>query len=222
MTGPLLMVVGQYVPGTASFDQLNLQGSDINTINGPIHATAGVTGTKAWMYQHLEPAGALAASVGGRAAAMYQSAALTSGTVHEFAIPVEAGLTVCDITLCSVAAQAAGAHAWVGLADSSNTVLTVSTDQTAAGYFPADSLVTTPVQRFRTTYSGLYYLFVCVVAGTTPTFASGAAPVSPALNSAAPVLCGTSLTGQTTPVTAGMSLGAITPASGYQIYGYLT
>jgi hypothetical protein len=216
------MVVGQYVPGTASFDQLNLQGPDVNVINGPVHAGAGVTGTKAWMYQYLEPEGALAASFGGRCAAAYQSAALTSGTVYEFAIPVEAGLTVCNVTLCSVMAQAAGAHAWVGLADSSNTVLTVSTDQTGVGYYPTNGLVTTPVQRFTTTYSGLYYLFVCVVAGTMPTFASVASLVSPALNSTTPAICGTSLTGQATPVVSGTSLGAITPAAGYQIYGYLS
>jgi hypothetical protein len=216
------MVPGQYVPGTASFDQLNLQGTGINTINGPVHAAAGVVGTNAWMYQYLEPAGTLAASIGGRSAATYQSAPLTSGTIYEVAMPVEAGLCVCNITLCSVAAQAAGAHAWVGLADKTNTVLTVSTDQTAAGYFAADTLVATPLDRFMTTYSGLYYLFVCVVATTMPTFASAAAPVSTALSNALPVLCGTSLTGQTTPVAVGSNLGVITSAPGYQLYGHLS
>lgn len=219
MPGPLM--VGQYVPGTASFGQLYLQGTGTNIVNGPIQAVAGVLGSGAWLYQHLEPAGALASSIGGRGAAVYQSAALVSGTVYEVAVPVEAGLSLCQLTLCSVAAQAAGSHAWVGLADSSNNVLTVSADQTTAGYFTKDTLVTTPIQRFITTYTGLYYMFVCVVAGTMPTFASSATPVSPALSNAAPVMCGTSLTGQTVPVTVGSNLGAVTPAAGYQIYGYL-
>lgn len=222
MAGPLQMVPGQYVPGTASFDQLNLQGTGINTINGPIHAEAGVVGTNAWMFQYLEPAGAIASSIGGRSAAIYQSAPLTSGTVYEVAMPVEAGLCICDATLCAVGAQSGGTHAWVGVADSSNTVLTVSADQTTAGYFAADTLVATELDRFMTTYSGLYYLFVCVVATTMPTFASAAAPVSAALSNASPVLCGTSLTGQTTPVTVGSSLGAITSAPGYQLYGHLS
>lgn len=220
MPDPLM--IGQYVPGTASFGQLYLQGTGINTVNGPIHATAGVVGTNAWMYQYLEPTGTVAASIGGRSAATFQSAPLTSGTVYQVALPVEAGLCICAVSLCSVAAESGGTHAWVGVADSNNTVLSVSADQTAAGYFAADTMVVTPLQRFVTSYSGLHYLFVCVVAGATPTFASSAAPVSPALSSASPVLCGTSLTGQTTPVAVGSNLGAITPAPGYQLYGHLS
>lgn len=214
--------IGQYMPGTASFDQLNLQGTGTNMINGTIHAVAGVTGSRAWLYQHLEPAGAIAASVGGRGQATFQSPALASGTVYEVAMPVDAGLAVCDIVLCSVAAQAAGSHAWVGLADRNNTVLTVSADNTGAAYYTANTLVSTSVPCIITSYTGLYYLFVCVVAGTMPTFASAAAPVSPALSNANPVLCGTSLTGQTAPVAVGSSLGPIAPAAGYQLYGYLS
>lgn len=215
------VVPGQYMPGTASFDQLNLQGGGINIINGPVHAAAGVVGTRAWMYQYLEPAGAVASSLGGRAAALFQSAQLVSGTVYEVAVPVEAGLTVCALNLCSVAGQAGGIHAWVGLADRANNVLTVSADKTSGSYFAADALVSTDIPRLRIAYTGLHYLFVCVVARTTPTFAASAAPASSALTNAEPLLYGTSLTGQTAPVAVGSNLGPITPAAGYQFYGYL-
>lgn len=220
MPDPQMM--GQYIPGTASFGQLNLQGAGVNTINGPIQAVGGVLGTRAWLYQHLEPTGVKASSIGGRLAATTPSAPLTSGTVHQAALPVEAGVSICHVGLCSIAAQVNGTHAWVGVADSSNRVLTVSNDMTAAVYFTADSLISTPVPLITTIYSGLYYLFVCVVADTTPTFASAPSSVSNAIMTASPTLCGTSLTGQTTPVAVGSSLGAITPAAGYQLYGYLT
>lgn len=216
------MPMGQYVPGTASYDQLNLQGTGTNMINGPIHAVGGVVGSRAWLYQYLEPGNVVASSVGGRCSATYQSAPMAAGTVYQAAIPVEAGMNICHLTLCSVVAQDGGSHAWVGLADSSNKVLTVSTDNTTASYFTADTLVSTAVPVITTAYTGLYYLFVCTVATTTPTFASVAAPVSPALSNATPVLCGTSLTGQTVPVAVGSNLGTITPAAGYQLYGYLT
>lgn len=219
---PTVMVTGQYFPGTASFDQLNLQGTGTNTIAGPIAATGGVTGSKAWMYQYLEPTGTKAASVDGRMSATSTSAALVSGTVYECALPIETGLTLSNLTLCSIAAEATGTHAWVGLADNTNKVLAISTDQTGAAYFAANTLTTTAISPIVTAYTGMYYLFVCVVAGTVPTFASAPAFTHAALSTVAPIWCGSSLTSQTTPVAVGSSLGTITPTAGHQIYGYFS
>lgn len=220
---PLPVVTGQYVPGTVSTDQLNLQGTGPNSFGGPINANAGVTGSKAWMYQWLEPTNTKAASVDGRMSATSTSAALTTGTVYECALPIESGLTLSNLSLVSIAAESGGTHAWVGLADNTNKVLTISADQTGAAYFPANTAVTTAIPSFTTTYSGLYYLFVCVVAATTmPTFASAPAFTHVAITTAAPIFCGSSLTGQTTPVAIGSSLGTITPLAGMQLYGYFS
>lgn len=219
---PNVVVTGQYTPGTVAIDQLTLQGTGSNAFNGPIVASGGITGSKAWMYQYLEPSGAKAASVDGRMSATSTSAALTSGTVYETLLPIEAGLTLSNLTLFSVAAEATGTHAWVGLADNTNKVLTVSADNTGAAYFAANTLTTTAIPSFTTTYTGYYYLFVCVVAGTMPTFASAPAFTHAGLATAAPIWCGTSLTSQTTPVAAGSSLGTITPTAGHQIYGYFS
>jgi hypothetical protein len=187
---------------------------------------SGLTGTNAWLYQYLEPTGVKAASVDGRMSATSTAAALTSATVYEVAMPIEAGISIANLTMVSLTAEATGTHAWVGIADSTNKVLAVSADQTGAAYFAANSAVTTPVtidgtKPLVTTYTGLYYVFVCVVAsGTMPTFASAPAFTHAAISTLTPIVCGSSLTGQSTPVAVGSSLGAITATAGHQIYAY--
>ncbi len=221
---PNVLTTGQYIPGTANLDNINLLGTGTNTFTGPVIASAGVTGSKAWMYQYLEPTGAKASSVDGRMSATSTSAALSTGTVYEFALPIESGLLLSTMTLVSLTAEATGTHAWVGVADSTNKVLAVSADNTGGAYFAANTAVATALAAPVTTaYSGLYYAFVCVVAsGTMPTFASAPAFTHAAIATVVPIVCGSSLTGQTVPVAVGSSLGTITPTAGHQIYGYLT
>jgi hypothetical protein len=188
----------------------------------------GLTGSKAWLYQYLEPAGALASSVDGRMSATSTSATLTSGTVYAFAMPAESGLTISNLTLVSLTAEATGTHAWAGLADNTGTVLAISLDKTGAAYFAANTAITTGItidgtNPLVTARTGLYYAFVCVVAsGTMPTFASAPAFTHVAIATVAPIICGTTLTSQTTPVAVGSSLGTITPTAGHQIYAYCT
>lgn len=185
-------------------------------------------GSKAWMYQYLEPTGAKASTVDGRMSATSTAATLTTGTVYECALPIESGVSIANLTLASLTAEATGTHAWVGIADNTNKVLAISTDQTGAAYFAANSLITTAVtidgtNPLVTAYTGLYYMFVCVVAsGTMPTFASAPAFTHVAITTAAPIFCGSSLTAQTTPVAVASSLGTITPLAGMQIYAYAT
>lgn len=211
---PYAVATNLYTPGTVHTDSYTAEQA-VSLLGG---------GTKAWMYQYLEPTGALAASLDGRASATAASAALTSGTVYAFATPVESNLLISNVTLVSLTAEAGGTHAWVGVADKTGKVLGVSADQTGAAYFAANTATTTAVATpFTTTYTGLYYTFVCVVAGTTmPTFAASAAFANAAVSAIAPVYCGTTLTGQTTPVAVGSSLGTITGTAGHAIYAYLT
>ena len=184
----------------------------------------GLTGAKAWLYQYLEPATALASSVDGRMSATSTCATLTTGTVYAFALPIESGLTISNVTLVSLTAEATGTHAWVGLADNTGKVLAISADNTGSAYFAANTAVTTALGTpLATTYTGLYYAFVCVVAsGTMPTFASAPAFTHAAIATVAPIVCGTTLTSQTTPVAVASSLGTITPTAGHQIYAYCT
>lgn len=217
MTGqaqvPYAVATNMYTPGTVNVDSVTAQQA-VNLLAG---------GTKAWLYQYLEPTGSLASSVDGRASAAAASAALTSGTVYAFAMPIEAGLTISNMTLVSLTAEATGTHAWVGVADKLGKVLGISADNTGAAYFAGNTAITTAIATpFVTGYTGLYYGFVCVAATTTPTFAASTAMAHAAVSAVAPVYCGTTLTAQTTPVAVGSSLGTITGTAGHALYAYLT
>jgi hypothetical protein len=211
---PYQVATNTYTPGAINTDSIITQQA-VQLLGG---------GTKAWMYQYLEPANTLAASVDGRASAAAASAALTSGTVYAFAMPIEAGLTISNMSLVSLTAEATGTHAWVGVANNLGKVLGISADNTAAAYFAANTATTTALATpFTTAYTGLYYGFVCVVAsGTMPTFAASTAMANAAVSAIAPVYCGTTLTSQTTPVAVGSSLGTITGTAGHALYSYLT
>lgn len=219
---PYAAATNVVTPGILNVDSVNTTTTNVNQFTGPVSLLAG--GTKAFMYQYLEPTGAKAATIGGRAAATAASATLTSGTVYAFAMPIESGLTISNLTLVSLTAEATGTHAWVGVANSAGTVLGVSADNTAAAYFAANTATTTAIATpFITTYSGMYYGFVCVVAsGTMPTFAATTAMANAAVSAVAPVYCGTALTSQTTPVAVGSALGTITGTAGHALYAYLT
>lgn len=226
MTGqaqvPYQVATNVVTPGTISVDNFVSTTTNPNVFTGPVSLLAG--GTKGWMYQYLEPTGTKAASLDGRASATVASAALTTGTVYAAGCPIESGLLISNVTLVSLTAEATGTHAWVGVANSAGTVLGVSADNTGAAYFAANTAVTTAIAApFTTTYTGLYYVFVCVVAsGTMPTFAANAAFANAAVSAVAPVYCGTTLTAQTTPVAVGSSLGTITGTAGHALYAYLT
>lgn len=220
---PYAVATNTVTPGTISVDNFVSTTTNPNTFNGPIVATSGATGLKAWLYQYLEPAGVKASSVDGRMSSSGTSTVAASGTVVAFALPIESGLLISNLTLTSIAAEATGTHAWVGVADNTGKVLGISADQTGVAYFAANTVTTTAIAApFTTTYTGLYYGFVCVVGGTIPTFAAAPAFAHVAISTVAPIVCGTALTGQTTPVAVGSSLGTITPTANHQLYAYLT
>lgn len=220
---PVAMATNVYTPGVATTDTVVALGSAPNQFTGPLVMSAGATGSKAWLYQYLEPTNTKASSVDGRMSSSGTSTVATTGTVVAFAIPIESGLLISNLTLCSIAAEGTGTHAWVGVADSTGKVLGVSADNTAAAYFAANTVTTTAIAApFTTTYTGLYYGFVNVTATTVPTFAAAPAFAHAAISTVPPIICGTALTGQTTPVAVGSSLGTITPTANHQLYAYLT
>lgn len=220
---PYSVATNVVTPGVITADSFATSTTSTNTFTGPIAASGGITGSKAWLYQYMEPANTKMSSVDGRMSSSGTSTAGTSGTIVCFAMPGEAGVTVSNMTLTSIAAEATGTHAWVGLADNTGKVLAVSADNTGAAYFAANTATTTAFTgSFTTTYTGLYYGFVCVAAGTVPTFAAAPAFAHVAISTIPPIVCGTALTSQTTPVAVGSSLGTITPTANHQLYAYLT
>lgn len=172
-----------------------------------------------------EPASVVGVTVPRMLGASASSAAMTSGTVYCCAIALNKGVTVSNISLfVAGTAEATGTHAWVGLANSARSILAISADNTGAAYFGGtNTAVTTALAApYTTTAYGMYYVFVNVTATTPPVFAAAPAVVNAALSGVAPVVCGSTLTGQTTPPAVGSSLGAITATAGHLFYAWLT
>lgn len=222
---PYAVATNVYTPGTVTTDNANFTGTGTNNFTGPVVMSGGGTGTKGYLYQYLEPTGTKAASQDGRMSSSGTSTAATTGIVVAFAMPIESGLLISNLTLTSIAAEATGTHAWVGVADNTGKVLGISADNTGAAYFAANTATTTAIALpFTTTYTGLYYGFVCVAATTVPTFAAAPPLTHVAISTLPPILCGvcTALGAQTTPVAVGSSLGVIAPSINHQLYCYLT
>ena len=94
-------------------------------------------------------------------------------------------------------AEAGGTHAWAALFDSSRALLRQSNDETGAAAIAASvvhSFILTST--FTTTYSGIHYVGVCVVATTMPTLL-GHPSTAAGVNDIAPVVGGNSTTGLT-------------------------
>jgi len=160
-----------------------------------------------------------------RLLASSSTAALTSGTIYACAANLDYGVTVTSISLfVAGTAEATGTHAWVGLADSGMNVLAVSADNTGATYFGGtQTAVATPLAApFTTTRAGLHYVFVNVTATTTPVFAAATALENAGLSNLAPIACGSSSTGQTTPPAVAAALTALTATAGHLFYAWLT
>jgi hypothetical protein len=160
-------------------------------------------------------------AVGGAA-----SATLTSGTLYLTAIALPQYLTVTNIAVCTKATALTGlSHGWVVLCDNSSppVVRAVSADQTSGTWL---SVVNTPYSLpvaapYVTAYTGLYYLGMMAAATGMPSMLVVANQML-ALVAAAPVLGGSSSTAQTTPPSAGASVTAITAATGYSFYGFVS
>jgi hypothetical protein len=132
-----------------------------------------------------------------------------------------AGLTVSNIVIVNGAtAEAGGSNAWAALFDSSRALLRQSTSETGAAAITASVIHTFALSSsFVTTYSGLHYVGVNVVASTMPSIISVTVLLA-AYTGLAPILCGnttdTGLTG-----TAPNPAGAITAAT-TMMYCYVT
>lgn len=170
----------------------------------------------------LAPSGATAETFNRGYAGAVTYPGLTSGTLYVRAIQIPAGVTVSNLTfMVGGTAEAGGSHGWYALLDSSMTVRAVTADQTAAAKWGATfTTYTLPVaSAYETTYSGLYYVGVCVVASTMPAFVAGPGGLSP-LTTLAPDLMGSSSTGLSTPPSTGTAMASISGSAAFDFYAY--
>jgi hypothetical protein len=174
-----------------------------------------------WLSLFSAPTGATAETFPRRLAPNASSAPV-SGTVSLTAIGLPTGLVINNITMfTNTTAKTGGSHGWYVLLDSGRVVRAVTADQTDAAtvWGVASTPYTLATNVFTTTYTGLYYIGVMVVATQMPTFIAAAAPAT-GINAAAPFLAATSSTGQTTPPATSTTLAALAGGGGFQFYGY--
>lgn len=189
---------------------------------GRITAAANGSGGSAIPTNYLAPSGALY-ETDNRQNFNTSSSVLTSGTLLLQAIPLPAGLTIGHLVWRSVGATSSPTHYWFGLYDQNLVQLAVTADQTSSAWSAVTSkslaiatVASGSASSFTTTYTGLHYLGIMVAATTTPSIPSKTVQV----NTAAPLLCGGSDTGQTTPPAFPHTATAISPNS-VMVYGYV-
>jgi len=146
------------------------------------------------------------------------SAALTaptSGTLRLSAIGLPSGLTVTTITFVSGStALAVGSNQWFALFTSARVRLEVTNDDGATAWAASDDKTLTLANPVVTTYDGLYYLGLCVVATTMPTL-TGITLASGLSSVVAPILGGNSTAGLTNPASCPATAAAISAGGGF-------
>jgi hypothetical protein len=149
--------------------------------------------------------------------------ALVSGTLAVTAIGLPQYLTISAIAMSTKGtAKTGGTHGWYVLLDNTLKVRAVTADQTDAAtvWGATNTVYQLATNTYTTAYTGLYYLGVMVAASGMPNIASAGAGVA-GIVSAVPILAGTSSTGQTTPPSAGTTMGALASANSNTYYGYV-
>jgi hypothetical protein len=151
------------------------------------------------------------------------SGALVSGTVYVTAIPLPKGLLISNLTMfTNIAAKTGGSHGWYVLLDSSRVVRAVTADQTDAAtvWGAASTPYPLATNAYTTTYAGLYYIGVCIVASGMPSITCSGPALAAGINVATPMLAATSSAAQTTPPITGTTMGVLAGAGNFQFYGY--
>lgn len=145
-------------------------------------------------------------------------------TLYVCGISLPQYLTVTTVTMgVKGTAAATQSHGWYVILDSGLVVRGVTADQTTAGSGGLFGTAQTAyplnlAAPYVTTYTGLYYLGVCVTAGTLPTLYT-CSPMGSALGALAPVLCGSVSTGYSaTPPTVTTALSGLTANNLFTLY----
>jgi hypothetical protein len=150
---------------------------------------------------------------------------LTSGQIFLTAIYLPGNTTVTSITfLSATTALSAGSNQWFGLFDSSRNKLRVTGDDTSTAWSANSAKTLNLSSTFTTTYSGLHYVGICVVATVPSLVAQGASTGAIATlmtNTIAPVLCGLGDGSLTNPASCPNQITALS-AAGLHPYAYVS
>ena len=136
----------------------------------------------------------------------------TSGTVN-LSLVLAAGTVISKVNFIT-AAQAAvtPTHSWAGIssyvAGSNGVSLAAGADQLTAA-MAADTVISLPCA-YTVPTSGLYWVYFCIVAGTTPSIAAAPTVGAHGRGNVAPFFTGPGATGQTTPTALAGSVTAPT------------
>lgn len=133
------------------------------------------------------------------------SGAPGSGQMFLVAIALPVGFSVGRIAFTTGSPGATTpTHWWFGLYDQNRVQLATTADQTTTAWgaqtvksLPIATTAAGPASTYVTTYTGLHYLGYLMTATSTPGLACSS--LAQGVNAAAPILCGTSSTAQTTP-----------------------
>ncbi len=163
--------------------------------------------------------GCIAETVPRTAGAFTTSLSLTSGSLFMVGIWLPARTTITTISIRSGSTSlSGGSHAWAALFDSSRGFLAQSTDDTAPAWTGSTVKTFTLSTPYTTTYEGLYYIGLSLVATTMPTLSALA--ITNAVLNLTPIVCGpTSDSGLT--ATAPSIATAPVPGAGIP-YAYLS
>lgn len=172
------------------------------------------------------PAGSVAQTV---ARQLVTSAAETSAsgvlTLTAISLPLDTVVNTLNFVSGTTAAITP-THQFAGLYDNTGKQLAVSADLLTAAIaastvipYPISTIAQGAASSFTTTYSGLYYVGIMVVAGTQPTWAGITGLVTD--ETIPPIMAGSSDTGQTAPPAFPHTAGTITPTAA-ALYSFLT
>lgn len=197
----------QYSQLSATWRSANLASDAASTDYSKLSLLAAPSGAKAESFSRLTGSG-------------YVPSTFVSGTVYASLFPMPGGLPVSQMGIMIGSAAATVTHAWIGLVDSGLVVRAISADTPGASQLTAgfDAVPMAMTGLYTVPASGDYYAIACIVAGTMPQIAGNSMVTSP--TTTAPIVCGSSQTGQTTPPALGSTIPALTGASGFHFYAY--
>lgn len=168
----------------------------------------------------LRPTGSLYENLTRRGVTSGTQTAPTSGTLRLYAIDLPSGLTVTTISFVSgTTPLAVGSNQWFGIFTDARVQLRVTADDGATAWGATAVKTLTLASPVVTTYAGLHYLGLLVVATTPPTLTGVA--IGAAVSPLAPILAGNSNAGLTNPASCPATAAALSSIVGIA-YSYVS
>lgn len=145
---------------------------------------------------------------------------LSTGRLSLVAISLAKGQVVTSISwLSATTALSVGSNQWFGIFGSDRVMKKVTGDDTSTAWAANTVKTLNLSSTYTATYTGLYYIGICVVATTVPTLRVNSNNVN--LTGIAPILSGTSDTGLTNPASCPSTAAALTAVANVP-YGYVS